>query len=68
MKRSANANYCRGRYQPRRHMDDDALNELVQSIKEQGIISPIVVRQTGDNQYEIIAGGAVACCAKSWFK
>ena len=51
------AAYCMpGRYQPRRHMDDDALNELVQSIKEQGIISPIVVRQTGDNQYEIIAG------------
>jgi len=45
-----------GRYQPRRHMDEKALDELVQSIQNQGVISPIVVRQTGDKQYEIIAG------------
>lgn len=45
-----------GRYQPRRHMDEKALAELVQSIQTQGVISPIVVRQTGDKQYEIIAG------------
>ena len=45
-----------GRYQPRRHMDEKALDELVQSIQKQGVISPIVVRQTGEQQYEIIAG------------
>jgi ParB family chromosome partitioning protein len=45
-----------GRYQPRRHIDEKALSELVQSIQNQGVISPIVVRQTGDKQYEIIAG------------
>ena len=45
-----------GRYQPRRHMDETALNELVQSIKKQGVISPIVVRPTNGDQYEIIAG------------
>lgn len=45
-----------GRYQPRRHMDEKALDELVQSIQNQGVISPIVVRQTGKEQYEIIAG------------
>jgi ParB family chromosome partitioning protein len=45
-----------GRFQPRRHMDENALNELVQSIQNQGVISPIVVRQMGEKQYEIIAG------------
>ncbi|MFZ5844618.1 MAG: ParB/RepB/Spo0J family partition protein [Pseudomonadota bacterium] len=45
-----------GRYQPRRVMTEDALNELAESIKAQGLIQPIVVRRTGDNKYEIIAG------------
>lgn len=45
-----------GRYQPRRQMDERALNELVLSIQTQGVISPIVVRQTGAEQFEIIAG------------
>ena len=45
-----------GRFQPRLHMDESALDELVQSIENQGVISPIVVRQMGDDQYEIIAG------------
>lgn len=47
----------RGQYQPRQYMDDDALQELAESIKAQGIIQPIVVRKllVGD-QYEIIAG------------
>lgn len=48
-----------GRYQPRRHMDQDALNELASSIAQQGIIQPIIVRaqSKGDNKYyEIIAG------------
>ncbi|MGB1271306.1 MAG: ParB/RepB/Spo0J family partition protein, partial [Endozoicomonas sp.] len=46
----------RGKYQPRRDMHPDALEELAESIKEQGIMQPIVVRPVGDNRYEIIAG------------
>lgn len=49
-----------GKYQPRSHMDDDALQALADSIRAQGIMQPILVRplkrQSGDNQYEIIAG------------
>lgn len=45
-----------GRYQPRRVMQQDALNELAESIKAQGLIQPIVARRAGDNRYEIIAG------------
>ncbi|RLT93685.1 ParB/RepB/Spo0J family partition protein [Ketobacter sp.] len=47
----------RGRYQPRRDMDPQALEDLASSIKAQGIMQPIVVRPlAGPNQYEIIAG------------
>ncbi|RLP53451.1 MAG: ParB/RepB/Spo0J family partition protein [Ketobacter sp.] len=46
----------RGRYQPRRDMDPQALEELANSIKAQGVMQPIVVRPMGSNQYEIIAG------------
>ncbi|KEI69626.1 ParB/RepB/Spo0J family partition protein [Endozoicomonas elysicola] len=46
----------RGKYQPRRDMHSDALEELAESIKEQGIMQPIVVRPLGQNRYEIIAG------------
>ena len=42
--------------QPRRHMAKEPLNELAQSIKEQGIINPIVVRELDSGKYEIIAG------------
>ena len=49
-----------GQYQPRTRMDEGALYELAESIKAQGIMQPILVRQLtqGDNQglYEIIAG------------
>lgn len=45
-----------GKYQPRKDMADQALEELAASIKSQGIIQPIVVRQTGNDKYEIIAG------------
>jgi ParB family chromosome partitioning protein len=45
-----------GKYQPRRDMSDDALEELALSIKAQGIIQPIVVRAIEDNTFEIIAG------------
>jgi ParB family chromosome partitioning protein len=45
-----------GKYQPRTRMDQDALKELAESIKSQGVIQPILVRPVGENQYEIIAG------------
>lgn len=45
-----------GKYQPRSHMDETALNELADSIKEQGLMQPIIVRSIGHERYEIIAG------------
>ncbi|WNO09124.1 ParB/RepB/Spo0J family partition protein [Teredinibacter sp. KSP-S5-2] len=50
----------RGKYQPRRDMDQEALEELAESIKSQGVMQPIVVRpigkEDGHTKYEIIAG------------
>lgn len=46
----------RGRYQPRRDMSPDALEELAESIRAQGVMQPIVVRPLSENRYEIIAG------------
>jgi ParB family chromosome partitioning protein len=46
----------RGKYQPRRDMDPEALEELAESIRQQGIMQPIIVRPAADNTYEIIAG------------
>ncbi len=45
-----------GKYQPRRHWNDEALDELAASIKAQGLIQPVVVREIGKNSYELIAG------------
>ncbi len=45
-----------GKYQPRSYMDDAALQTLADSIKAQGIMQPILVRQLADEHYEIIAG------------
>ncbi len=45
-----------GKYQPRKDMSPEALEELASSIRSQGVIQPIVVRTVGDNKYEIIAG------------
>jgi ParB family chromosome partitioning protein len=45
-----------GKYQPRRHWNDEALDELAASIKAQGLIQPVVVRELGKNSYELIAG------------
>ncbi len=48
---------ARGRYQPRMEMDSEALEELANSIKLQGVVQPIVVRPLkGTDNYEIIAG------------
>ena len=45
-----------GKYQPRSHMNQIALNELAESIKMQGIMQPIVVRPIDNMKYEIVAG------------
>ncbi|HXY22009.1 MAG TPA: ParB/RepB/Spo0J family partition protein [Burkholderiaceae bacterium] len=45
-----------GKYQPRTRMQPEALAELAQSIRQQGVIQPILVRTLATDQYEIIAG------------
>ncbi len=44
------------RYQPRKNFDEDALKELADSIREKGIIQPLIVSDLGDGNYELIAG------------
>ena len=46
----------RGKYQPRTHMGEAALQELSDSIRAQGVVQPIVVRPIGAGRYEIVAG------------
>jgi len=46
----------RGKYQPRMQMHESELEELAQSIRTQGVMQPLLVRQISDNKYEIIAG------------
>lgn len=46
----------RGIYQPRVHFDEEALQELADSITAQGVVQPIVVRPIAGGRYEIIAG------------
>ena len=45
-----------GRFQPRANFDDEKLGELTESIKNQGVLSPILVRELGLNEFEVIAG------------
>ena len=45
-----------GRFQPRSNFDNQKLDELTKSIKKQGVLSPILVREFGLNEYEVIAG------------
>ena len=45
-----------GKYQPRQQMREEALDELANSIRAQGVIQPIVVRAVGKDKYEIVAG------------
>ncbi|MBI1206143.1 MAG: ParB/RepB/Spo0J family partition protein [Azospirillum sp.] len=47
-----------GRYQPRRHFDDESLQGLVESVRDKGILQPLLVRRDPDssNVFEIIAG------------
>jgi len=46
----------RGKFQPRSHMNLEALEDLASSIKAQGVVQPIVVREIADGRYEIVAG------------
>ena len=46
----------RGRFQPRRHFDEDKLRELADSIAAQGVVQPVVVRPIDANKYELVAG------------
>ena len=43
-------------FQPRTDFDEEALRELAQSIKEQGVIQPVTVRKLGYNRYQLISG------------
>src|SRR5688500_3901273 len=43
-------------FQPRTHFDQEALQELAESIKVHGIIQPITVRRLANNQYQLISG------------
>ena len=45
-----------GKYQPRTHMDPAALQELADSIKQRGIVQPILVRELSTGKFEIVAG------------
>lgn len=46
----------RGKYQPRTDMHEEALEDLANSIKKQGVMQPIVIRPISSDKYEIIAG------------
>lgn len=46
----------KGEYQPRLSIDPDALQELAESIKAQGLVQPVVVRKIEGGEYELIAG------------
>jgi len=45
-----------GRFQPRRHFAEEALEELAHSIRSEGVLQPILVRALGQGRYEILAG------------
>jgi ParB family chromosome partitioning protein len=45
-----------GRYQPRKIFDEQPLADLAASVKEKGVLSPILVRPIGPDRYEIVAG------------
>ncbi|GAC12667.1 ParB/RepB/Spo0J family partition protein [Aliiglaciecola lipolytica] len=45
-----------GKYQPRKDMSPEALDDLASSIRSQGVIQPIVVRKVSEDKFEIIAG------------
>lgn len=50
------ADILANKYQPRKDFDEAALAELAASIREKGVLQPVVVRRAGDAKYELIAG------------
>jgi ParB family chromosome partitioning protein len=44
------------RFQPRGHFDEEALSQLADSIREVGVLQPVLVRPAGEGEYELIAG------------
>jgi ParB family chromosome partitioning protein len=42
--------------QPRRHFDEEALDELARSIAKRGVIQPVIVRPLGEGRYQLVAG------------
>lgn len=57
MLRTVNVQHLQpGKYQPRTHMDQESLASLAESIKAQGIMQPILVREIASDRFEIIAG------------
>ncbi len=50
------SNLVPGKYQPRTRMDKAALEELAQSVKDRGIVQPILVREVTGGKFEIVAG------------
>ena len=53
------------RYQPRREFSDDSIKELAETLDKDGLLQPIVVREDGQDHYEIIAGERRYRAAKS---
>ena len=45
-----------GKHQPRRHFDEDLLNELAESIKSPGVLEPVIVREISSGRFELVAG------------
>ena len=43
-------------YQPRKHFDEESLSSLASSVRELGVLQPLLVREVGDGEYELIAG------------
>ncbi|HAU3504161.1 ParB/RepB/Spo0J family partition protein [uncultured Legionella sp.] len=58
MKNISLAKIVLGKYQPRKHgkISKESLQDLIESIKEQGVLQPIIVREMDDEKYELIAG------------
>lgn len=56
LKKLAVEKISKGKYQPRLNIDPDALQELADSIKAQGLVQPVVVRRIEGGNYELIAG------------
>ncbi|MEB3827017.1 ParB/RepB/Spo0J family partition protein [Phormidium sp. CCY1219] len=46
----------RSKFQPRSYFDEAAMEELTASVKQHGILQPIIVRPIGENRYELVAG------------